>query len=52
MRRALIGALSAWGWYIAGGVTVLLAMWLYARRLGFVLEVDPSEWQQATADEE
>lgn len=38
------GALTAWGWYVAGAVTVLLGMWLYARRYGFELEAaSPSE---------
>lgn len=32
------GALSAWGWYVGGAVTVLLGLWLYARRYGLELE--------------
>ncbi len=31
------GAVKAWGFYVAGVVTVLLALWLYGRR--FYLEV-------------
>jgi hypothetical protein len=26
-------AAKAWGWYVSGALTVLLALWLYARRL-------------------
>lgn len=32
---------KAWGWYVSGALTVLLALWLYARRL----------YGPATADE-
>lgn len=34
--------LSAWGWYVAGAISVLLGLWLYARRYGFELEVSAS----------
>lgn len=29
------GLLSAWGFYVAGALTVLLGLWLYARRFEF-----------------
>ncbi len=32
------GVVKAWGWYVAGAATVLLALWLYARRFYFELE--------------
>ncbi len=32
------GALRAWGFYVAGVLTVLLALWLYARRYTFEFE--------------
>lgn len=28
----------AWGWFVAGALTVLLGLWLYARRYMFELE--------------
>lgn len=33
------GALRAWGFYVSGALTVLLALWLYARRYAFELEI-------------
>jgi hypothetical protein len=33
------GVVRAWGWWLSGALTVLLALWLYARRYYFELEV-------------
>lgn len=40
------GVLTAWGWYVAGAITVLLGLWLYARRLGFELEIPSRDEQE------
>jgi len=32
------GLVKAWGWYVAGASTVLLALWFYARRLELPVE--------------
>ncbi len=34
------GAVKAWGFYVAGAATVLLALWLYARRLWFEAPIE------------
>lgn len=34
------GLIRAWGFYIAGAITVLFALWLYARRLSTNTSVD------------
>jgi hypothetical protein len=37
------GVVKAWGFYAAGVVTVLLALYLYTRRLYFTLERSAAE---------